>query len=211
MAGVPWLPAPRHTMLISCSVLRRLAPALLLLAVADPVLANPPDTKPAPIVKGHRTAGVYHGPVEIWASPSVRQAAGECRHGKPEGRWTLWDESGTKVAELTYRDGYFEGSIAFWHGAQAGPRLKGKLKCRGSFADGQWHGLVRTFWPDGRIRSERTYEADTIVTALAFDPQGGALADEEARKVAAADEQQDNALLDALDEYIRRWVGPSAG
>lgn len=197
-------------MLTSRFLLRRIAPALLLLIVAGPAAINADETKPVPIVKGSKTAGVYHGPVEIWSSPSIRQAAGECRHGKPEGRWTLWDESGIKVAELTYRDGYFEGSIAFWHGAKAGPRLKGKLKCRGSFTDGQWHGLVRTFWPDGRIRSERTYEADTIVMAHAFDPQGGALAEEEARKVAAADEQQDNALLDALDEFIRRWIGPPA-
>ncbi len=197
-------------MLTSCSVLRRIAPALLLLAAVVAASTNAAETKPVPFVKGSKTAGVYHGPVEIWSSPSVRQAAGECRNGKPEGRWTLWDESGVKVAELTYRDGYFEGSIAFWHGAKTGPRLKGKLKCRGSFSDGQWHGLVRTFWPDGRIRSERTYEADTIVAAQAFDPQGGALAEEEARKVAAADEQQDNGLLDALDEYIRRWITPPA-
>lgn len=198
-------------MLDSRSVLRRIAPALLLLAAAGLAPAHAAETKPPPIVKGTKTAGIYHGPVEIWSSPSVRQAAGECRHGKPEGRWTLWDESGTKVAELTYRDGYFEGSIAFWHGAQAGPRLKGRLKCRGSFTDGQWHGLVRTYWPDGRIRSERTYEADTVIAALAFDQQGGALTEDEARKVAAADEQQDNALLDALDEYIRRWLGTPAG
>lgn len=197
-------------MLTYRSVLRRVAPALLLLAASGFASADTAGTKPVPIVKGSQTAGVYHGPVEIWSSPSVRQAAGECRNGKPDGRWTLWDESGIKVAELTYREGYFEGSIAFWHGAQAGPRLKGKLKCRGSFTDGQWHGLVRTYWPDGRIRSERTYESDTIVEAHAFDPQGGALATEEARKVAAADEAQDNALLDALDEYIRRWVGPPA-
>lgn len=194
----------------SRSVLRRIALALFLLASAGIIPAQAAEAKPAPIVKGSKTAGVYHGPVEIWASPSVRQAAGECRHGKPEGRWTLWDESGTKVAELTYRDGYFEGSIAFWHGAQAGPRLKGRLKCRGSFTDGQWHGLVRTYWPDGRIRSERTYETDTVVAALAFNQQGEALTEEEARKVAAADEQQDNALLDALDELIRRWIGPPA-
>ncbi len=194
----------------SRSVPRRIALALFLLAGAGIVPAHAAEAKPAPIVKGSKTAGVYHGPVEIWASPSIRQAAGECRHGKPEGRWTLWDESGTKVAELTYRDGYFEGSIAFWHGAQAGPRLKGRLKCRGAFTDGQWHGLVRTYWPDGRIRSERTYEADTVVAALAFDQQGQALTEEEARKVAAADEQQDNALLDALDELIRRWIGPPA-
>lgn len=197
-------------MLIFRSVLRRFAPALLLLAAAGIAPAPAAETKPTPIVKGSKTAGVYHGPVEIWSSPSVRQATGECRHGKPEGRWTLWDESGTKVAELTYRSGYFDGGIAFWHGAQAGPRLKGRLKCRGAFTDGQWHGLVRTYWPDGRIRSERTYEADTLVAALAFDQQGGALTEEEARKVAAADEQQDNALLDALDEYIRRWIGSPA-
>lgn len=197
-------------MLNSRSVLRRIAPALFLLAAVGIAPLHAAETKPTPIVKGSKTAGVYHGPVEIWASPSIRQAAGECRHGRPEGRWTLWDETGVKVAELTYRDGYFEGSIAFWHGAQAGPRLRGKLKCRGAFTDGQWHGLVRTFWPDGRIRSERTYEADTVVTAHAFDQQGNALTEEESRKVAAADEQQDNALLDALDEYIRRWIGPPA-
>lgn len=194
------------------SVLRRIAPAALcLLATTGLVRADPPDPQPAPIVKGTKTAGVYNGPVEIWSSYDVRQGAGDARHGRPEGRWTLWDESGTKVAELTYRDGYFDGSIAFWHGAQAGPALRGKLKCRGMFVDGQWQGLTRTYWPNGRIRSERTYEADNVVAAMAFDPQGGALSEAEASKVAAADEQQDNALLDAFDELIRRWLGTPAG
>lgn len=196
-------------MLTSCTVLGRIASALLMLIAAGTVSTRAADAKPVPFVKGTKTAGVYHGPVEIWSSPDVRQAAGECRHGKPEGRWTLWDESGTKVAELTYRDGYFEGAVAFWHGAQAGPRLRGKLKARGAFVDGQWHGLTRTYWPDGRVRSERTYETDNLIDAQAFDQQGTALSEEEARKVAAADEEMDNALLDALDEYIRRWLGPS--
>lgn len=168
--------------------------------------ANTSVSKPPPIIKGGKNGAGYHGPVEIWSTPGTRQAAGEFRHGKPDGRWTFWDAAGIKVAEFTYSNGIFSGPVTLWHGAQAGPREKGRLKFRGAFSDGEWAGLALSYYPDGQPRSERQYEGGLIRDTTAFDPRGNPLAPEQAGRVAAQDEEQDNALVDALDAYILRWV-----
>ncbi|MDP2325098.1 MAG: hypothetical protein Q8N51_13860, partial [Gammaproteobacteria bacterium] len=176
----------------------------LLLAGLSPVGAAP--EKPTPIIKGSKTASGYHGTVDIWSTPGTRQAAGSFRHGKPDGRWTFWDETGVKVAELTYTNGTFTGPVTLWHGAHAGPREKGRLKYRGAFNDGEWSGLALTYYPDGRTRSERQYEGGAVRETVAFDPRGNPLSPEQANQVAAEDEEQENAYVDALDAYVLRWV-----
>jgi hypothetical protein len=175
--------------------------------LATPLLgAAASPEKPTPMVKGTKVDGVYHGPVEIWSTAVTRQAAGEFRHGKPDGRWTFWDEAGVKIVELTYSSGTFSGTVTIWHGAQVGPREKGRLKLRAAFNDGCWQGLVRTYYPDGRTRSERNYDAGIVIETQAYNPRGEPLTPEQSRKIAEEDEQVDNALVDALDEFLRKWV-----
>jgi len=87
-----------------------------------------------------------------------------------------------------------------------GPGLRGKLKFRGSFIDGEWEGSVLSYYPSGNSRSERVYRNGVINEAYAQDNRGRNLSPEEALSVAKQDEAVDNAYVDALDEYINKWV-----
>ena len=197
------------------SQLPRLLPGLLSLVLCLGVMpagfAATEPTKHPPEVRGTKVNGAYDGPVEIWLPTGVKQAAGKFNQGQPDGVWTFWDSGGTRIAELTYRDGTFAGSVISWHGTAAGPRDRGKLRLRGSFMDGMWHGSVLTYYPDGRMRSERVYNEDNLTGAFANNPQGRPLDSDAALKIAAEDESQDNAIVDTLDNFLRRWaVNPPA-
>ncbi|MFI5356070.1 MAG: toxin-antitoxin system YwqK family antitoxin [Opitutales bacterium] len=174
------------------------------LHAADKPAAQP--AQPAPGIHGQKVNGVYQGPVEIWSTPLTREAAGNFHNGKPDGVWTFWDREGLKIAEITYRDGTFNGTVTMWNDTEAGPEARGKLKFRGSFNDGMWQGSVLTYYPDGKTRSERDYEADTLKAAYAYNPAGREFNEEYSKKIAASDEKHDNAYVDALDAFILKWV-----
>jgi antitoxin component YwqK of YwqJK toxin-antitoxin module len=74
----------------------------------------PPDTE----VRGSREArqqsceyqdsngvSVKHGPFADWYPDGGKRSAGAYRHGKPDGVWRYWDESGRQTVEREYRDG----------------------------------------------------------------------------------------------------------
>jgi len=163
--------------------------------------------QPNPIVHGTKMVGVYHGTVEIWANPSFKRAEGEYRHGDPDGKWTFWDEAGIKILEINYQIGAFYGSFTMWYNAASGPDYRGKLKSRGSFLDGMWQGSILTYYPNGKLRSERIYVDGVVHEALAYEPQGKGISKEESMKIAMRDEEADNAFVDAIDAYIRQWAG----
>lgn len=184
---------------------RLLLTCFCLLAIPHVASATQSD-KPEPEARGTKVNGKYHGPVEIWTTPEYRQAAGKYYKGEPDGKWTLWDEAGTKVAEITYRMGSFTGAVAMWHNSASGPRLRGKLKMRGSFSDGWWQGSVLTYYPNGKVRSERNYVNGEISSAYAYKPRGKTIEEKEAMKIALKDETADNDYVDAVDAFIRKWA-----
>ncbi len=177
-----------------------------LFAICHPATAAKSD-KPVPEARGTKINGKFHGPVEIWTTPDFRQTAGKYYKGEPDGKWTLWDEAGTKVAEITYRMGSFTGAVILWHNSASGPRLRGKLKMRGSFNDGWWQGSVLTYYPNGKVRCERNYINGEITSAYAYQPKGKEIDGKEAMKIAIKDEAADNAYVDAVDAFIRKWAG----
>jgi len=186
--------------------LRFLLPWACLLPIPHLATAAESD-KPVPEARGQKLDGKLHGPIEIWTTPEYRQAAGNYYKGEPDGKWTLWDEAGTKVAEITYRMGSFTGTVIMWHNSASGPRMRGKLKMRGSFNDGLWQGSVMSYYPNGKVRCERNYANGEITSAYAYQPSGKAIADKEAMKIALKDEEADNAYVDAVDAFIRKWAG----
>lgn len=192
------MPSPRPTPL-------RLIPVLIAFLFL-PLLAVAAD-EPDPIVKGQKVEGVYHGKVEIWATPTIKKAAGRYLHGEPDGKWTFWDESGTKIAEVNYHSGTFSGAVILWYNTASGPRARGKVKLRGSFLDGMWEGSILTYFPAGRTRSERVYQEGIVTAAYAYNENGQRFTEADARRIAAEDEAADNAMVDAIDEYIRQWAG----
>jgi hypothetical protein len=76
-----------------------------------PTYAAEEVEKIPPEVRGTKTGEFYHGPIEIWATPSHKQAEGNFSHGLPDGKWTFWDAGGTKIVEFNYRAGTFSGAV----------------------------------------------------------------------------------------------------
>ncbi len=185
---------------------RFLLTCVCLIAILPQAMAADSD-KLAPEARGQKLDGKFHGPVEIWTSPDYRQTAGKYYKGEPDGKWTLWDQAGTKVAEITYRMGSFTGAVIMWHNSASGPRMRGKLKMRGSFNDGWWQGSVLTYYPNGKVRCERNYANGEITSAYAYQPRGKEISKKEAMKIALKDEEADNAYVDAVDAFIRKWAG----
>lgn len=185
------------------AALRILLLSLTLLATPATIAQEAPDT----VVKGEKVDGAYEGDVEIWATPTLLQAAGRYRSGEPEGKWTYWDESGTKIAEVNYQAGTFSGAVTLWYNTASGPRARGNLKLRGSFIDGMWDGSVLTYYPDGGTRSERVYQNGEVTGAYAYNERGQSFTEADDRRIAAEDEEADNAVVDAIDAYIRQWAG----
>ena len=48
---------------------------------------------------------VRHGPFIEWYVNGQKSNEGTYEHGKEQGLWTYWDESGRKIAERDYKDG----------------------------------------------------------------------------------------------------------
>lgn len=185
----------------------RILLALLLVSILPGRAFAEESAKPVPEARGQKVNGVFDGDVEIWETPEYRQAAGKYYHGEPDGKWTFWDEAGIKITEITYRTGSFNGSVTMWHNSAAGPRYRGKLKMRGSFNEGSWQGSVLTYYPNGKLRSERVYANGVVTDAYAYNAKEKTIVKEEAIKVAQKDEIADNAYVDAIDAYIRKWAG----
>lgn len=190
--------------------LARCCALLVALNLSLVAFAAEPPAKAPPLVKGTKTNGVYDGDVEIWFNNRAKQAEGRFRNGEPDGQWTVWDESGTKIAEVNYQAGTFSGAVTMWYDSSTGPRVRGKLKFRGSFLDGMWEGSILTYYPNGRNRSERVYKDGEITAVYAYNQKGQSFTEQDAQRIAVEDEKSDNAFVDALDEYLRKIAGGPA-
>lgn len=155
------------------------------------------------LIKGKKLNGLYDGPVEIWTSPTARQMAGKFSRGNPVGSWTFWDSKGTRIATLEYADGIQSGSVEMWYGSFAYPEDAGKLKLRGVLRGGRWDGSVTSYYRNGQIHSERTYEKGVLVRTVSYDDDGKALTPDQSRQQGEQDDRADETYLAGLDLNLR--------
>lgn len=76
----------------------------------------------------------------------------ERRNGKLNGSLVLFNESGKKIAQYSYRDSLLHGEASTWY-------LNGQLHTRTMYQDGGKDGLEEQYDISGQIRSKRTYHA----------------------------------------------------
>jgi hypothetical protein len=158
-----------------------------------------------------------------WARELV--ADGACRDGEPSGAYTLrapdgrlrvsgafarghrtgtfvfWSERGVRVAVIPYDTDRKAGTIALWYppprtGADA-PR-----KSEAAYVDNQLHGEKRSWFPDGRRRTQLRYERGELVEAHAWSAAGAPLSDAAARSQAARDAATDEAFYATLEVLV---------
>jgi hypothetical protein len=89
--------------------------------------------------------GPLDGPFDSGASPHHPRSEGQCRRGKPEGRWRSYHPGGKLELEGEWRDGLPHGTWTQW--GPTGARL-------GSFTLTEGTGAATLWWPGGGRRAE---------------------------------------------------------
>ena len=68
------------------------------------------------------------------------------------------------------------------------------------------NGVVRSYHPDGALRSEATYEQGALVAAQAFDARGRPLPEAQARLSVARDMDANVKVLASFDALVGRHL-----
>ena len=155
---------------------------------------------PSLSVIGACRAGVPNGAYELRGPDGRLRAVGAFASGHKTGTFVFWTEGGARSAVIPYDNDVRSGTVALWY-TSARRELARKLEA--PFSDNVLHGVLRSYHPNGTPRTECRYEHGQLVAALAWDARGGALPEEQARKLAARDFEADNRALARFDANIR--------
>ena len=174
--------------------LTRLAVVVRLLVAGAAAAQAPPL-----FADGSCRDGLPHGRYEVRTTAGALRVAGAFNHGKRTGSFIFWSESGSRIAHIPYDDDARNGTLASWYearGAGEPPR-----RFESTFRHGLRNGLTRTWYRDGRRRTEADLVRGAIVTSVGWSPAGARLSDQAAREaverdLAAAD--ADHAELEAM-------------
>jgi antitoxin component YwqK of YwqJK toxin-antitoxin module len=174
----------------------RLSVALGLAALA--AVAHAADTY---TVRGACRDGYAHGVYELRDAAGKLRAQGAFNRGARTSSFIYWSANGIRIAHVPYDDGVVSGTVAMWY-AQTLPGREARQKLEAAYANGQRHGLTRSWFPNGRPRGEYVYENGTLAGAKAWNAVGVALSDEAARKQAQRDADEDAKFVASLDATV---------
>ena len=94
---------------------------------------------------------VKHGPMIIYRPNGFVMMEGNYAHGKQDGEWTMYYESGGKKSIDHYKDGVQTGDHVSWY-------EDGQIDAKGQYKDGEPDGVWRRWGPDGIKNWEETYK-----------------------------------------------------
>lgn len=153
-------------------------------------------------VAGSCREGLPHGAYELRGAGGQMRAVGAFNRGKRMGSFLFWSETGARVAQLPYDEDLLNGNVASWY-LPSSRRAEQVQKSEANYAQGRLAGPKRSWYPNGRDRTELRYDAGTLGAARAFAENGKPLAEREARTLAARDEASDARAIEALETLVR--------
>jgi hypothetical protein len=176
--------------------MRRAAALLALALAAAPVLAQ--ELR----VEGGCRDGQPHGAYTLRMADGQVRVAGAFSSGRRTGSFVFWSTAGARIAQLPYDDDALAGTVALWY---AEPDAHGdpKPKVEAGYVGGRLSGRKRSWYPNGRLRTEYRYANGALVEAHAFTDAGAALSDATARVQAARDLATDQEFYGALEAFVR--------
>lgn len=159
-----------------------------------------------------------HGPPEY-------QVEGECRAGRPHGRYvargpggdrvegrfcdgvrcgvfTFYSGPDLKLAEFPYRGRLPDGTVQVWYLPYMAPQSPHRRKFRGAYGAGKPHGESRTWWPSGEVRSAFVYRHGELSGGSAWSAEGKELGWSEAIALADRDGATRGRLFQALGSIV---------
>ena len=177
----------------------RLTPFLLALVVAANAAGAQP---PAWIVDGNCRDGTPHGRYELRTGSGELRVAGAFNHGRRTGSFIFWMASGSRVAHIPYDDDVRNGTLATWYetrriGAEPPRRFESMWR------HGARDGLTRTWYANGRRRSETEYAAGRIVSSVAWADAGVRSSERTAREIAERDAAAADAYYAELEALVQ--------
>jgi antitoxin component YwqK of YwqJK toxin-antitoxin module len=149
--------------------------------------------------------GKLNGPFEFYEPGGQIQHKGKFVNDKKDGVWIVWESTGVKLAEISYKDGLRDGLIKLWYGSFVDSgKSAGHIKLEAFFLQGNYHGLYKTFLPDGKTRNEVEYEHGNINQVKLYDYDGNLvdIGKQEAIQYAKKDMERDFELFEAYDKVI---------
>jgi len=146
--------------------------------------------------------GTPEGRYTLYDSVGRVQARGEFQDGLRHGVWSFWDTGGTKLIEITYRNGVKEGPCRMWYGSFAFPHSAGTRKLEVDFSGDRQKGMKRTWWPGGNRKCETALDAGSVLSARCWRESGAELTRAKALEVARDQLEADRRYLRTLDEVV---------
>jgi hypothetical protein len=176
----------------------RLTSLLLALVAACAARAEVPDL----VVDGGCRDGLPHGRYELRTGNGELRVAGAFNHGRRTGSFIFWLASGSRIAHIPYDDDVRNGTLATWYESRrrgADPPRRFESMWR----RGERDGLTRTWYPDGRRRSETEYARGRLVASIGWSDAGSRVDERAARETAERDARAADAYYAELEALVQ--------
>jgi antitoxin component YwqK of YwqJK toxin-antitoxin module len=171
--------------------------ALILIAPAPWALAATASL----VVTGNCRNGQPHGAYELRMGDGTLRVAGAFTRGKRTGTFLFWSSSGVRIALLPYDDDSLSGTVALWYSAGT-TKAEPRRKLEAVYANGLHAGSARSWYPDGRPRTEFRYDNGVLDEARAWTAKGAPMTEAEARAMAARDLAEDERFYTTLEAIV---------
>ena len=122
-----------------------------------------------------------------------------------QGVWRFFDAAGNRVADITWKDGVRSGPVELMHPAKVGS-ASGAARLKGHCSAGVFDGFQHSFWPAGRKKLEREFDAGMLQGARGWHENGKEMTDGEAMRAAVEESEADDALIEELESFARLQV-----
>jgi antitoxin component YwqK of YwqJK toxin-antitoxin module len=152
-------------------------------------------------VRGSCRDGYVHGVYELRGEGNRLRVQGAFNRGLRTSSFLYWTSTGIRVAHVPYDEGAISGTVAMWYEyARAGREPQQKLEA--AYANGERHGITRSWFSNGRPRGEYGYERGVLVAAKAWNALSAPLSADAARAQAARDADEDKRYYASLDAIV---------
>jgi antitoxin component YwqK of YwqJK toxin-antitoxin module len=156
-------------------------------------------------VVGQCRSGVPNGGYELRMSDGRLRVAGAFSQGRMTGTFIFWTAGGARLAVLPLDNGMRSGTVALWYTAPD-ERSEAGQKIEAPYVEDRPHGIKRTWYAGGALRTEVRYEHGVIVEARAWSEWGTALNEAEARRLAERDADSEEESYASLVALVRQHL-----
>jgi hypothetical protein len=129
------------------------------------------------------------------------RVAGAFHEGKRTGTFIFWNASGGRLAAIPYDNNVRNGTIALWHVGGRPAREIGR-RLEAPVVRGEAHGMHRAWHANGQLQYEATYDHDRLLDAAAWDADGRALPQRDARATVVQARRRDDSFVASLERMV---------